>query len=430
MLLSLEDISLWEDVAVSLLSLASLLVDWVPVWCKCSSGVSPSLWVTSSLELVPVPVLENISLWEGVLVWKVTIFSTIFSVIVLFISPWEGVSVWKWAMLLVVVLSLLWAWNWPNGTVGRVSSDWWLSLGLTTDRSPPRSWFKSLSALDCDNYWDQQVRVFRFDGPFGRVWPGPPCWYGLDTAYRISCKPGLLPQLDGTLQWIQCLCNIRVIGSISNSSDYKLWYIVIWKIFHFGRVLFVLVLKGNILLVIVRIFHFRRVFPSGKPVFCYFTLGGCWGSGRQSAWNYWYIVTCSSSVMYPRLSGCFSFSQCQWYQLQCQFAIHSSLKGNRLPHLSPVLAESVRLALSWLLVYLACNAIKDWQTTVKSTGLAFLVTRLLPWSILDGNGRPSPSGCALKLVRASWWLLPELLAFSMSLFMVWICLSMKPLLCE
>ena len=29
--------------------------------------------------------------------------------------------------------------NWPNGTVGRVSSDWWLSLGLTTDRSPLRS---------------------------------------------------------------------------------------------------------------------------------------------------------------------------------------------------------------------------------------------------------------------------------------------------
>ena len=46
----------------------------------------------SSLELVPVPVSENISLWEGVSVWEVTIFSTIFSVIVLFISLWEGVS--------------------------------------------------------------------------------------------------------------------------------------------------------------------------------------------------------------------------------------------------------------------------------------------------------------------------------------------------
>ena len=55
------------------------------------------------------------------------------------------------------------------------------------------------------------------------------------------------------------------------------------------------------------------------------------------AWD----VTCSSSVMYPHLSECCSFSQCQWYQLQCQFAIHSSLKGNRLPHLSPVLTESL-----------------------------------------------------------------------------------------
>ena len=115
------------------------------------------------------------------------------------------------------------------------------------------------------------------------MWPGPPCWYGLDTGDWVSCKPGLLPQLDGTLQWIQCLCNIRVIGSISNSSDYKLWYIVIWKIFHFGRVLFVLVLKGNILLVIVRIFHFGRVFQSGKRFSGYFTLGGCCGSGGQSA---------------------------------------------------------------------------------------------------------------------------------------------------
>ena len=33
-----------------------------------------------------------------------------------------------------------------------------------------------------------------------------------------------------------------------------------------------MVLKGNILLVIVRIFHFGRVCWSGKPVFCYFTL--------------------------------------------------------------------------------------------------------------------------------------------------------------
>ena len=69
MLLWLENISLWEDVVVlevPLLSLVSPCSDWVPVHCRCSSGMSPSLWDTSSLELV----------------WEVTIFS----VIVLFIG--------------------------------------------------------------------------------------------------------------------------------------------------------------------------------------------------------------------------------------------------------------------------------------------------------------------------------------------------------
>ena len=37
--------------------------------------------------------------------------------------------------------------------------------------------------------------------------------------------------------------------------------------------MFILVLKGNILLVIVRIFHFGRVFQSGKPVFLLFHFG-------------------------------------------------------------------------------------------------------------------------------------------------------------
>ena len=44
------------------------------------------------------------------------------------------------------------------------------------------------------------------------------------------------------------------------------------------------------LLIIVKIFHFGRVFRSWKRFSSYFTLGGCWGSGRQSVWNYWYIV--------------------------------------------------------------------------------------------------------------------------------------------
>ena len=185
-----------------------------------------------------------------------------------------------------------------------------------------------------------------------------------------------------------------------------------------------------------KIFHFGRVCWSGKPAFCYFTLGGCWGSERQSAWNYWYIMA-PWLEMWPVPP--------QWCTLVCQDVVASpsvsctSYNAN-LPFIlpwkeidfSPITSARcvfARLALSWLLVYLACNAIKDWWTTVKSPGLAFLVVRLLPWSISDGDGSPSPSGCALKPVRASWWLLPELLAFSKSLFMVWICLSMKPLLC-
>ena len=72
------------------------------------------------------------------------------------------------------------------------------------------------------------------------------------------------------LQWIQCLWNIRVISSISNAFDNKLWY-SFQKIFHFGRVLLIMVLKGIIVVIIVKIFHFGRVLWSGKPFFCYFT---------------------------------------------------------------------------------------------------------------------------------------------------------------
>ena len=83
---------------------------------------------------------------------------------------------------------------------------------------------------------------------------------------------------------------------------------------------------------VLRLFHFGRVlrFWKAKCVKLLVYHG-------TLAWD----VTYSSSVMYPRLSGCCSFSQCQLYQLQCQFAIHSSLKGNRLPHLSSVLAGSL-----------------------------------------------------------------------------------------
>ena len=91
-----------------------------------------------------------------------------------------------------------------------------------------------------------------------QVWP----WHWSLGPLKTTSTFGL----DGTLQWIQCLWNIRVIGSVSNAFDYKLWY-SFQKIFHFGRVLLNLVLKGNILLVIVRIFHFGRVFWSEKLCF-------------------------------------------------------------------------------------------------------------------------------------------------------------------
>ena len=89
----------------------------------------------------------------------------------------------------------------PMVLLGRVSSVWWLSLGLTNDRSPLRSWYKSLSALDCDN----SIGISKSGSSASMVHLGgcdlvPPCWYGLDTAHWISCKPGLLLRLDGTLQ--------------------------------------------------------------------------------------------------------------------------------------------------------------------------------------------------------------------------------------
>ena len=92
------------------------------------------------------------------------------------------------------------------------------------------------------------------------------------------------------------------------------------------------------------------------------------------------------------------------------------------------LCDLAHLALSCCLMYLACNWMRCWRTAFKSTEIAFLVVRLLPWSISAGEGIPSAMGVALKPVRASWKLLPVDVAFSMSLFTVWICLSMKPLL--
>ena len=139
-------------------------------------------------------------------------------------------------------------------------------------------------------------------------------------------------------------------------------------------------------------------------------------------------MTCSSSVMYPRLLGYCSSSQCQLYQLQCQFAIHSSLKGNRLPHLSPVLAESL---FAWPCHGSWCTwpamQLKTDELQLNLLGLPFL---------LQGSSREVFQTAMADHLQ---WLCsqagqgflmtpPELLAFSMSLFTVWICLSMKPLL--
>ena len=73
---------------------------------------------------------------------------------------------------------------------------------------------------------------------------------------NLICFLGLMALFSGT----NVSEIIRVIGSISNASDYKLWY-SFRLIFHFERVLLIMVLKGNIVLVIVRIS----------------TLGGCCG---------------------------------------------------------------------------------------------------------------------------------------------------------
>ena len=131
-------------------------------------------------------------------------------------------------------------------------------------------------------------------------------------------------------QYLQLIWSQALVQFLENISLWK--DVVVREVnISLGRVLLVMVLKGNILLVIVRIFHFGRVLRFCKQ--CYMQLLVYHGT---LVWD----VTCSSSVMYPHLSGHCSFSQCQLYLFQCQFTIHSSLKGNRLPHLSPVLIES------------------------------------------------------------------------------------------
>ena len=338
--------------------------------CEASSAMSASLWEMPLLELVPVSVSENISLWEGVLVsW-----GTIFLVILEFISLWEGVWMSEWAMLFVVVLSLLWAWNWPNGTVGRVSSVWWHSLGLiTADRLPPRSWFKSLSALPSDN----SIGISMSGSPALMAHLGG-C--GLVLLAGMVLTLGPLQTSSASWAWWHssvdtvCLWNIRVESNISNAFDFNLWY-RFQKIFHFGRVLLVMVLKGNILLVIVRIFHFGRVFRSQKMVFCYFTLGGCWGLASNISWYYWYIMApwLEMGPVPP-----------QWCSLMCQDIIASpsvccTSNCANLPFILPSACWSfARFALSWLFEYLCWVS---WYT-VPRMGSSLIVSLNLAIQVL------------------------------------------------
>ena len=75
--------------------LASLLLDSLPIDAVASSDMSPSLWLMSMLELETVPVSENISLWEGVVVLQCEVFLEIF---LLFIS--ENISMWEGVLVL------------------------------------------------------------------------------------------------------------------------------------------------------------------------------------------------------------------------------------------------------------------------------------------------------------------------------------------
>ena len=59
-----------------------------------------------------------------------------------------------------------------------------------------------------------------------------------DTGHRVALEPGLFPWLEGAPQWNQCLCNVRVIGSISSTSNDQFWhrFLLRERIFLFGRV--------------------------------------------------------------------------------------------------------------------------------------------------------------------------------------------------
>ena len=118
--------------------------------------------------------------------------------------------------------------------------------------------------------------------------------------------------------------------------------------------------------------------------------------------------TCSSSMMCPPVPGCHS-SLCL---VPVTMAICYLLFDVKWYTSSPIISDLCDLdclALSCCWMYLTCLSIREACTTV-------ILQVSFPSDISAGEGKWSPSGCALKLVRASWKLLPTVMAFSMSFF--------------
>ena len=241
-------------------------------------------------------------------------------VIVLFISLSEGVWMSEWAMLLVVLLSLLWAWNWPNGAVGRVSSDWWLSLGLTTDRSLDLSHFlswlvttllvsASLGLLLWWSIWEDvtwsSLQVWSWHCSLGplQTWSASLAWWhsSVDT---VSL------QYKSHRQYFQCIwlqVSVQFLENISLGEGVLVLEVNIslWEgVAHNGpeRKYFACYCKNiSLWKASFLLFHFGRVLRSCKQ---YFMLSLVYHGTLASD------VICSSSLMYPHVSGYCSFSQC------------------------------------------------------------------------------------------------------------------------
>ena len=86
--------------------------------------------------------------------------------------------------------------------------------------------------------WYQQVWIQGVQVPSGSwLCVTTSSWNVSDTGHWVALEPGLFPGLEGTSQWNHCLCNVRVIGSISIASNdqfrYRLWLGM--RIFLFGR---------------------------------------------------------------------------------------------------------------------------------------------------------------------------------------------------